>query len=218
MVVLEQLKSLGFDPFYILDVGSNRCDWSKRCRSVFPHSCFVLIEPQESMMKSNLEFCRQGDFFFPCAVGMYRGDRTITYWDDTYGTSLLPKEGYCFEDGTLAKQGTVWVDTVDNLLTKNNLPMPEMAKLDIQGAELDTLLGAGLLFKFCEAIILEVSLFSFLEGQPDFVEVVKFMDERGFVPYDIFNKVHRPQDRALGQCDICFVKRNGMFRKSNRWT
>ena len=52
---------------------------------------------------------------------------------------------------------------------------------------------------------------------PIFSDVIKFMADREYEVYDFPGFLRRPFDGALGQMDICFVKRNGMMRKTNNW-
>jgi len=52
---------------------------------------------------------------------------------------------------------------------------------------------------------------------PVFSDVINFMLARDYVVYDFAGFLRRPLDGALGQCDICFVKKNGFLRKSNDW-
>jgi hypothetical protein len=48
-------------------------------------------------------------------------------------------------------------------------------------------------------------------------EVLAFMAERDFFPYDVFGGYNRPLDNALAQLDIAFVKREGPFRCDHRF-
>ena len=64
-------------------------------------------------------------------------------------------------------------------------------------------------------VILEVSLFQFVEGGPELHNVVAFMKAKGFVAYDMFGGHTRPLDGALAQVDIVFVKERGVFRTSH---
>jgi Methyltransferase FkbM domain len=98
--------------------------------------------------------------------------------------------------------------------------VPELIKLDIQGFELEALKGGSKTFGYTEVYILEVSLFPFsdLPGMPIISDVINFMLERNYVVYDFAGFLRRPLDGALGQCDICFVKRNGFLRSSIAWS
>ena len=99
-------------------------------------------------------------------------------------------------------------------LTKDAKP-PFLLKLDVQGSELDILLGAEEVLHETEYIILEVSLYKFFKGGPDYYDIVTFMRSRGFVVYDIFGLHYRPLDNALSQVDMVFVKEKGLFRKNH---
>jgi hypothetical protein len=90
-------------------------------------------------------------------------------------------------------------------------------KLDVQGAELRVLAGAGRLLTTTELLILEVSLYRFLAGAPIFHEVVAFMAERGFAVFDVAGLLRRPLDGSLAQVDLCFAREDGMLRASQRW-
>ena len=69
-----------------------------------------------------------------------------------------------------------------------------------------------------DAIALEVSLFEFMNGAAQIGEVLSFMKEYNFVPYDIVLGWNRPLDNALGQVDVVFVKEDGFLRKSHSYS
>jgi hypothetical protein len=150
-------------------------------------------------------------------AGAKKGVLTLTIWDDLYGSSFLPKQ-----DDNLkiaGRQREIEIITIDDLIESSKIKPPEIIKLDIQGFELEALKGAEKTFGYTEAYILEVSLFSFSDvpGMPVLSDVINFMLERDYVVYDFPGFLRRPLDGALGQCDICFVKRNGFLRSSNDW-
>lgn len=68
-----------------------------------------------------------------------------------------------------------------------------------------------------ELVILEVSMFEFMTGAPQFYDVVVYMKRHGFVAYDIFEEGYRPLDSALGQIDIAFAKENGFLRRDHSY-
>ena len=211
-IVLEKMKNLGFYPKVVLDVGANNGDWSRDCHLVFPKAKFYLIEPQVEMGESLKEFCEETDSsYILCAVGQANYKGLLTIWDDMLGSSFLmrknPKEN----------QRLVDVVTIDRLISENKIKHPDLIKIDVQGFELEVLKGFKDV-KDAQVIILEVSFFEFLEEkQPIFHEVIDFMYNLGFVCYDIFNFLKRPFDDALGQCDVCFVRKDSPLKAVNRW-
>lgn len=67
---------------------------------------------------------------------------------------------------------------------------------------------------------MEVSLFDFSDGMdmPIISDVINFMLRYNYVVYDFPGFLRRPLDGALGQCDICFVKKDSFLRKSKEWS
>ena len=66
--------------------------------------------------------------------------------------------------------------------------------------------------------VLEVSMFEFMVGAPQFYDVISYMKERDFVAFDIIHGWNRPLDNALGQIDVVFVKDEGMFRRDHSYS
>ena len=75
--------------------------------------------------------------------------------------------------------------TLDSLLSEFNLQGPLLLKLDIQGFELEVLRGSRIALDFAEFVLLEVSTLNYNRGAPLVAEVLDFMNQRGFVLFDI---------------------------------
>lgn len=215
--LLWGLKSRGLLCTWIMDVGANQAYWSKTAASVFNESKFCLVEPQKEMEGYLSSFCtiHEGSFFVLAAAGSTKENKPLTIWDDLQGSSFLPDANETLIAS--GEQRIVPVTTIDGILIQHNIPAPGIIKLDIQGFELEALKGATSTFGITEAYILEVSLFPFMKGMPVFADVINFMLERDYVVYDFPGFLKRPYDGALGQCDICFVRRNGFLRASSVW-
>jgi FkbM family methyltransferase len=216
---LEDIKTRGFSPEFVLDVGANQGKWTRMAKDVFPKASFLLIEPQVEMRKPLNDLCSEFKdiSWIEAGAGSKEGKLVQTIWDDLAGSSFLPKvDEKLLEVG---KQREVDIVTIDSLLIARNLTAPDLVKLDIQGFELEALRGATSLFGKTELFIMEVSLFSFddVPGMPILGEVVEFMGERGYEVYDIPGYLRRPSDGALGQVDLAFTKRKGILRQSNKW-
>lgn len=216
-LLLEDLRVRGLNPQSILDVGANRGAWSRVAKAVFPMANCFLIEPQIEMKPFLDAFCQEfrGSKWFLEGAGATPGELTLTIWDDLGGSSFLPPESKEVEEA--GKQRRVPIITIDSLIQEGAITMPQLVKLDIQGFELEALQGGATLFGSTEVFILEVALFRFMKGQPLFHEVALFMADRGYFVYDFAGFNRRPYDGALGEVDVCFVKREGFLRANNYW-
>lgn len=66
-----------------------------------------------------------------------------------------------------------------------------------------------------ELVLIEVSLFEFVPGAPQFHDVVSWMHDHGFVVADLFDAHNRLLDGALARMDVAFVQEDGRFRQSH---
>jgi FkbM family methyltransferase len=217
--LLEDLKHRGLRCRTIIDVGANQGHWSRMAKHVFPAATCVLIEPQTEM-KSSLDAFRKefpDSHIVVAGAGPEKGVRTLTIWDDLVGSSFLPKPDSSLK--AKGRQRDIEIIAIDDYLRAHGLAGPGLIKLDVQGFEIEALKGAASTFGQTEAYILEVSLFDFedVPGIPILSEVIGFMSDRGYVAYDFAGFLRRPRDGALGQCDICFVKKDGFLRTSRSW-
>ena len=91
-------------------------------------------------------------------------------------------------------------------------------KADVQGAELQVIMGAKRTLPIVEMIILEVLLFDIYQGEnPQLFDTVSYLKSNGFVTWDIFGMGYRMLDDALSQVDMVFVRENGLFRKHHQY-
>jgi FkbM family methyltransferase len=209
------LHELGFRPKIVVDIGV--ATGTKELYTAFPESFFLLIEPLrefESDLKQILKEYK-GSYVL-AAAGSSAGQMTFNVHKDHLDGSSLYKETM----GAVADGYEIAVPTIriDDILRAKELKGPYLIKIDVQGAELEALEGAQKTLLESEVVVLEVSMFEFMKGAPQFFDVVLYMKNHGFVAYDIIHGWNRPLDNALGQIDIVFVKEDGRFRQDHSYS
>jgi FkbM family methyltransferase len=119
------------------------------------------------------------------------------------------------EFGRIEKIEKIQTRKLDNIY---DMPLIDLVKMDIQGAELTVLQNGNKKLKNTVAIQLEVSYINLYEKQPSFGEVDIWMRSQGFVPHcflevkqwsitpTIFNNNFRIPGNQLLESDIVYIK------------
>jgi len=208
------LREKGLNPGTVIDVGV--ADGTQELYAAFSESFFLLVEPLSEY-----------DHEIGGILRKYQGKRVRAvagpstgvvsfnvHRDHLAGSSLLKETMGSVADGY---EVSVPMVRLDDLVEEHCLTAPYLLKVDVQGAELGVLDGAPNVLRNSDAVALEVSLFQFMRGAPEFYEVIAYMKERGFVVYDIVPAWNRPLDGALGQADVIFVPQNGPLRADHAY-
>ena len=211
---LQHLRAVGFKPASVLDVGANNTEWSRLAKKFFPEAKFILIEPQMELTPHLEAFCKEspGSVWKVAGAGREPGEMELIVWPDSARSSMLFQP----EKDTPRELRRIPIITIDSLI-ENARDVPQLAKLDIQGFELEALAGATKLFGHTECFIVEVNLFKRVSTLPLFSDVISFFDHRGYKVYDIPGALRRPLDNALWQVDLAFVRTGGRFDLYQRW-
>lgn len=211
--MLEQIRRLGLVPRTVVDVGAAYGSFTRTCAAIFPDAQCLMVEPLIEYRRSLDEVARSipRSRYIAAAAALHAGEITINVHQDLVGSSLLQEveQG----SGVNGVPRHVRSVTVDQVVQGEHASGPYLLKIDVQGAELDVLRGAEIVLKEAEYVLLEVSLFQFFEGGPQFTDIIDFMKQRRFAVYDISGLQYRPLDQALSQADIAFVKEDGLFRR-----
>ena len=114
-------------------------------------------------------------------------------------------------DGDRLRVLPVKTRRLDTLAAELKLPSPELIKLDVQGAELDVVAGAGDLLKTCSALIAELSFLSYNEAAPLIAQVIAGFDKHGFRAVDIC-EIHWTRIGSLLLMDI-LIASDSLFER-----
>lgn len=210
---LRHIRRRGFEPSTVIDVGVG--PGTPDLYDVFGGAELVLVEPLDEF-DSDLDRIREtyGAEVVRAAATEAEGEVELNVHEALEGSSLYREAEGPHVDGT---SRTVPAVTLDGIFDAMELGGPVLIKIDVQGAELDVLRGASEVLNRTEYVMLEASLFRFFRGGPVILDVLEFMDERGFALYDIHRGHYRPLDGALAQVDLGFVKKEGRFRQSHHY-
>jgi FkbM family methyltransferase len=213
--ILENARRSNLNPSSIIDVGAAWGSFTRIAAQIFPGKDYLMVEPLTEYANSLCALIEEQDgraTWIKAAAAAEPGTVTFNVHDDLVGSSLLRETEGAVTDG---RPRTVSTIRLDDEIRSRGLSAPHVLKLDVQGSELAVLDGARRILKDTELAILEVSFFDFFQGGSSMVEVISYMAERGFVPYDITTPLYRPLDGALAQLDLCFVQKSGALRRDH---
>jgi len=195
--VLKNLVSHGLKINTIYDIGAHKGRWTKQHAGLFPKASFYLFEAntehaEKLKTRGHRTFIgvlssdgEPAKFYKKAGTGdsLYR-ENTATYSEDTF--EVVPTK------------------TLHQVATSEKLPKPDFVKLDVQGAEIDILKGAGDLLDGCSLLLAECPIVPYNLGAPELKEYLDYFKSVGFSPLRITEQ-HSSKGSLL-QIDILFLK------------
>ena len=211
---LERLRTSGFVPQQIFDVGAYCGEFAKLCRSVWPGARLTCFEVLPHRVQELQTWCSQdGNAIVIETLLGAEIKNAVPFHEMETASSVL--EEHIPQVEPVKSYPMQTIDTV--LGTPMGLKAPDFLKLDVQGYELEVLKGAHEALSQISVILAEVNLIDIHKGAPLLDELILFLRDRGFVAYDICGLARRPLDKALWQADFIFVQREGALRSDKRW-
>lgn len=194
---IRGLKKAGLSFYTVLDIGANKGDWTKFVKSsVLRHSNFYLIEPNSKYSKTLSSYGQ----VFDCILS--DTEKSVNFFQiDGTGDSYYKEVGKHYKDVTPKNMTTTTLD-------KLNLPPIDFIKLDTQGSELDILSGFEIGLTKTKALIIEVPIYEYNFGAPNFTDYVNFMNARNFAAVSVIDS--HIVEGVLTQVDIGFLNRSVM--------
>lgn len=205
---LELLRMIRpLQPAVIYDIGANVGTWTLLAKALHPQAEVHAFEPLRAHHDRFTQNTRtlSGVHLHPLALGDAAGTSALHVTSFSDASSLLP----------LAQAGeTQWhihevarepvpVERLDDWQQRGGHPRPSLIKLDVQGFELSVLRGATHCLDHAGAVLVEVSVRAFYEGQCLFHDVAGFLASRGFTLYAFGHGT--AVGRPLVQADALFV-------------
>jgi FkbM family methyltransferase len=208
---LRRLKSKGFDPDFVIDVGASNGPWSHAMSGLFPDTRFILIEPLASRYNresKKFHIDAHPNFeLIEAAVSDKPGRLSLHLASDLYNSSVFPVPGMVKDEGLIDVRCT----TLDEIAREKRISGCGLVKIDVQHAE-HLVIKGGLDFisNHADALVLEITLAPPFEGAKGLLEMISLMERIGFRYSDDVGEWRSPVDGRLEQKDILFV-RQGKF-------
>jgi FkbM family methyltransferase len=180
---LTALKAQGFEPRVIYDIGACVLHWTNESKRIWPNAETVAFEAMDS---SEFLYKEQGLKYHIGVLSNETGKTVDFYQNDWHpgGNSYYkenevvnPNAPDYFNEQHKRTLKTVTLNAVVNL---KQFPLPDLIKMDVQGAEMDVLQGASEVLKTVKHVILELQTVEYNKGAPLKDTVIEYMDSIGF--------------------------------------
>ena len=207
---LALLKHLGYTPDTILDIGAYHGNWTKSARQLFGEECnYYLFEA--------IDYHELDQFNDASNITVFnvilndKIDEINWFQMKNTGDSMFREKTHHFDNCDIIRRNTVDLNTLVQthpLKNASNI----LIKIDCQGAEIPILKGATSILEKTDFIILEIPLFGqYNEGVPTFLEHIQFMNNIGFIPYDVLEP-HYINGFNM-QIDMMFINKTHRFNE-----
>jgi FkbM family methyltransferase len=178
---LESIKNI--NPKIIYDIGSGVLHWTDSAKTVWPNARYFVFDAMEDCES----LYQEAEIDYNIGVLSDRDNRQVDFYENKEhfaGNSYYrenpkfsPAAAHLFDDAHCVKKTTITLDTV---IKNRGFPLPDLIKMDIQGAELDVLKGAHEALKNCQDLILEISHVEYNKGAPKKEEIISYVEKLGF--------------------------------------
>ena len=196
----------------ILDIGANEGQFADKMHALFPETMIYSFEPipeaftqLENNFKGNTQI--KG---INLALGESVGEITFNKNESSASSSFLEMSDTHVESFDFAVKTTpikVKVDTLDHVMSKENIAAPMLIKIDVQGFEDKVIKGGSDTIKQAEMVICEVSFVELYKGQLLFDDTYQIFKNMGFSYAGSIEQLRSPDTNRILQADAIFIKR-----------
>ncbi len=172
----DYLKNMKIEPRIVYDIGACVLHWTRKAKEAWPKAEYYLVDAANSVQP----FLEKSGHEWAISVLSSSDGKIVDFYenkDNPGGNSYYLETTGAFNDSHKTRRLTL---TLDSLAKQNNWKMPDLIKMDVQGAELDILKGASDVLKTVEHIFLELQSVEYNKDAPLKNQVIAYMKEIGF--------------------------------------
>jgi len=176
---LKRMKNEGFEPKVIYDIGSCVLHWTKEANKLWPDAKIILFDAYEKV-----EFL-YSSYDYYLGVLTDKDNKIVEFYQNDYfpgGNSYYkeigsPSADKIFNQQHMKKKVGFTLDTIVN---GKKFPLPDLVKIDVQGAEVDIINGGLNTLKDCMYLIVELQNEQYNQGALLAEESINLIEKRGF--------------------------------------
>ena len=193
----------------LIDIGSNKGQFSLIMKSFFPNISIHSFEPQKDELEIQKKLLGNNNIdYYEFALGNEEIEMEFNITRRKDSSSLLSPILSNNNSYLNNKKINVTVKKLDNVLDINSLKKPIIMKLDVQGFELRALMGSISFLEEVDYIISEVSFIDVYQDQVSSSELIRFLEAKNFIIKKRTNLSILNGKKF--QEDILFVKKNNL--------
>lgn len=186
---LEKMKvAMGFVPKVVYDIGACVLHWTDAAKTVWPTAKYFAFE---AMQECEPLYKKEG---IPYAIGVFGNEdgKEVTFYENVYapGGNSMYMENPQYSPKAIEYYGAPQFQKkrlmrcIDTVVNEKNFPLPDLIKIDVQGAEFDILLGLGDILDHARYLILELPNVEYNIGAPEALDVVEWLKGMGWAVAD----------------------------------
>lgn len=207
-VLFSVLKKFGFSPNHVVDVGANHSNWTRTSLQFFPDAQYTLLEPQDQLKVHHRDLIATGRKIQWVNAGASDKSGTLPFYISHRDDSST----FVAAAGDSSNTITMEVISLDDLLVRYKLPVPELVKIDAEGFDLKVLQGAKTLLGKTDVFLLEASVLCPFENSV--AAAMQFMTEHGYRLVDITEINRAPKDNVLWLLELAFIRKESALFSS----
>jgi len=204
------------DTICIFDVGANKGLMIDEYIKSFPNALIHAFEPfpgYGNRLKDKYVNNKRININI-CGVSNFQGQEMLNVNHSIDTSSLLTSVNTGLNSDKQVKtvdRISIDMNTIDHYMSQLHIKHIHILKLDIQGSELNALIGAQktLLAKKIDFIFTEAYFIQQYQNQPLFHQIVDLLLKYGYVLQDIYNPIYG--NSKLAWCDALFVRSDLKF-------
>lgn len=193
----------------VVDVGVNHGQFLHLARRLWPVADIVGIEPNAALADRARSVCAADSRvrIETCAAGERDGNIDLFVTANDQNSSTHQPTAAFHDDRSadgVVRTDTVQVRRLDALLDGCSAPI--LLKIDVQGAELDVLRGAGARLDDVSVIIVESPFETAYEDAAGFDDIYRFLTESGFVYQGALGQLNSKITGRVRQEDSIYLR------------